>query len=103
MQIELRPVACEITDHLDFTARNSMNGSIGVAQDRASQGNVLNHALNICDPYRISDVVLVFREDEESVDEVFDKSLSTEANGEAGYPGACQQRSHICLLYTSDA
>ena len=72
-----------------------MNCAVEVAQDGSTQRNVFHHSLYSGDFYSVANVVLVLGEDEETVDEVFDQRLSTEAYRETSHTRARQQRPHV--------
>src|SRR5262249_1597215 len=94
-QYDLRPIAREIADNFDFAAGHGMDGSIKVAQYGSPKGHIFHYALHAANLYGIAAVVLVFREDKEAIDEVFDQRLRAESDGQTSYSGACQQRAHV--------
>src|SRR5215472_17722770 len=72
-----------------------MYGSVEIPQNRATQGHVLYYTLHSANSYGVSNVVLVFRQDEETVDKVLDQSLCAEPNGQARHARTGQQRPHV--------
>src|SRR3954462_6111353 len=102
MESDLGPVSRHVGDRLDFAVGHGVDGTIGVAQDRASQGHVLDGTLNTTDTYNIADVVLIFEEDEESVDDVFDECLRAKADRKAYHAGGSNEWLHVDVQYAKD-
>src|SRR5215469_10014157 len=95
LQVDLRPVPRQIADNLNVAAGYGMNGAVGVAQHGFSQCHRLDDALNARDFDSVAYVVLVFGENEETVNKILHQRLSAKADSDTGDSGAGEQRTHI--------
>jgi len=83
----LRPVAAEILDLADESVGNGDEGAVGGANDGAAKREVLDAAGFAVDLDEIANDELIFEDDEEAVDEVFDERLCSKAESEAADGG----------------
>src|SRR5262245_38748131 len=72
-----------------------MDGTANVAQDNRSQVDLLDESIGTVDHRIVSDTHLVFENEAEAAEEVFDQPLRAEAECDAGDAGAGQQRSDV--------
>ena len=65
------------------------------AQHRAAQRDLLDGAGRLAEVDDVADAVLVLDEHEQAGDAVLDEALGAEAEGDAGDPGAGDQRGEV--------
>ena len=87
-------VAGEVLHGGDLTVRDDVEGAIGVSQTGGAEGEQLNGTREAGDSDDIADVVLVFDEDEDSVEDVFEDGLSAQANADSDDSGGGKKRFH---------
>ena len=68
--------------------RSSRAARIGAGIYGPAQGHAFNRAAYACHANGVAQVVLIFQQDEEAVDNVFHQRLRAETNGQAGDAGA---------------
>ena len=95
MQQHARPVAGLVGDNFYFTVRDHVHGAVGIAQHRAAQRHVFNGAADAGHLNHVAHVVLVFHQDEKTVEHVFHQRLCAEANRQTHDARAGQQRFYI--------
>src|SRR5258708_26945963 len=95
VQSHLRPVWRHIADDLDGAVGNNMECAIRVPQRSATHGDLFHRSADRAGTNRVSDLKLVFRQNEEAVDHVFDQGLCPETNRHPDNTGAGQQRLDI--------
>ena len=66
-----------------------MQSTVAVAKAREAEGEVLDSAGKRGDFYDFTDVVLIFDEDEDAVDDVLEEGLGAEADAHAEDAGGC--------------
>ncbi len=72
-------VAGEVGDGGDLAVGDDVEGSVGVAEGGAAEGEVFDRSFETGEQDDLADVVLVFNEDEDSVEHVFEDGLGAEA------------------------
>ena len=72
-----------------------MQGAVDVAEARETEGQVFYRAGEGSDFDDFADVVLIFCEDEDAVDDVFEERLRAETDADAEDTGGCEQGSVI--------
>src|ERR1700710_468600 len=85
-------VAGEVGDGGDLAVGDDVEGSVGVADAGAAEGEVFYCAFESGDVDDLADVVLVFDEDQDAVDHVLEDGLGTEADGDAEDAGGGEDR-----------
>jgi hypothetical protein len=80
-------VAGEIGDGGDLAVGNDVEGAVAVADAGAAKGKVFDCAFESGENDDFADVVLVFDEDEDAVEHVFEDGLCAEADADTDYPG----------------
>ena len=76
-------VAGEVGDGGDLAVGDDVEGAVGVAEGGAAEGEVFDGALEAGEDDDFADVVLVFDEDEDAVEHVFEDGLRAEADADA--------------------
>ena len=74
----LRPIAAEIGNLADQAIGNGDARAFAIADHGAAQRDVLHFADFVVDADQIADYVLIFENDEETVDEILDQMLRAE-------------------------
>ena len=88
-------VARQIRHRRHLRVRNDIEGAVTVAQPRQAQSQVFNGAGKRRDLDGFADVVLVFDDDEDAVDDVFEERLRGQADAHADNAGRGEQRFNI--------
>ena len=84
-------VAGEVGDGGDLAVGDDVEGAVGVAQGGAAEGEVFDGAFEAGDVDDLADVVLVFDEDEDAVEHVFEDALRAEADADAENAGGGEE------------
>ena len=85
----------EIGDGGDLGVRNDVEGAVAVTDAGETKGKVFDRALEARDLDDIADVVLVFDEDEVSVNDVLEEGLGGEADAYADDAGGGEERAVV--------
>ncbi len=85
-------VAGVVGDGGDLGVGDEVEGAVGVAQGGEAEGEVLDGAGEGGDFDGVADVVLVFDEDEDAVEDVLEEGLRAEADADADDSGGGEQR-----------
>ena len=80
-------VAGEVGDGGDLAVGHDVEGAVAVAERGEAEGEVFDGAVQAGDFDDVADVVLVFDEDEDAVEHVFEDGLRAEADAEADDAG----------------
>src|SRR5258708_557643 len=92
MQSYLRPISRHVADDLYGSIRDNMERAVSVTQRRAAHGDFFHRSADRAGTNRVSDLELVFRQNEEAIDYVFHQSLRAQTNCHSGNASAGQQR-----------
>jgi hypothetical protein len=84
-------VAGEVGDGSDLGVGDDVEGSVAVTDAGKAQGEVFDRALEAGYFDHVADVVLVFHEDEDAVDDVLEEGLGGEADADADDAGGGEQ------------
>ena len=76
-------VAGEVGDGGDLAVGDDVESAVGVAEGGAAEGKVFDGAFEAGEIDELADVVLVFNEDEDSIEHVFEDRLSAQADAHA--------------------
>jgi len=90
-------VTGEVGDGGDLAVGDDVESAVAVAQGGAAEAHVLDGAAETGELDGLADVVLVFDEDEDAVEHVFEDALGTEADADAEDAGGGEQRGEVDL------
>ena len=81
---------------------DDIEGAVAVAQAREAQGKVFDGAGKRGDFDHLADVVLVFEQDEDAVEDVFEERLRAQADADAENAGRREQRAYVDVEQLED-
>ena len=90
-----RPSLRHNCDAMDVAVRYHMNLSFQVSKDGRTQRHPLDNTGHVSNLDPVADTVLIFKEDEETGNDVLHKTLRAESNGESGDARACENGSDV--------
>jgi len=95
VDVSLRPIAAKVGHGANVTVGDGDESAAGVANDRAAQRQMFNAAVRIANLDCVSDHVLIFEDDVETRDNVADKILRAESDGDTGEAREREGRSGV--------
>src|SRR5437660_5486052 len=96
------PVLCHHDDVLNISVGNDINLAFEISQNGRPQSHTFDVTGKVADLHNITDAELVFKQDEETGDDIFNEALRAETNGQSNDTGTSKYRPDVESEFRAD-
>src|SRR5437867_10924151 len=97
-----RPILCHDDDILDISIRNDVHLPYQIPQNSGAQSHTFDDTRKIANLHNVTNAELVFKQDEETGDDILDEALRPETNSQSNDTGAGKHRTDVESEFRAD-